>query len=251
MKLQFLGSGSAFVPLAENFQSNMILTENNKRLLIDCGSDVRHAMAALNISYKLIDAVYISHFHADHVGGLEWLAFTTYFDPEAKKPDLIIHPNMVKILWDNSISAGLESLQEKQATIDEYFNVNPECTDEYFIWENIKFKLIQTIHVYNGPDLMPSYGLFFETGKRKVFISTDTQFTPDLFIEYYKKADLIFHDCNTGQRCSVHANFDELKTLDADIKAKMWLYHYTNDANLDAKKHGFLGFVKRGQEFDI
>lgn len=254
MKLQFLGSGSAFVPLAQNFQSNMILkTDNGKCLLIDCGSDARHAMAALGLSHRDINAVYISHYHADHVGGLEWLAFNTYFDPDCAKPDLITHPCMVDRLWDNSISAGLQSLAgDAPATIDTYFKINPDCNETSFIWESIKFEFIKTIHVYNGTQLMPSYGLYFETDKNKVFITTDTQFTPDILTPYYNKADIIFEDCNTTPKTGgVHAHFDELVTLPAEIKAKMWLYHYTNCDNYDAKANGFLGFVVRGQEFEI
>lgn len=254
MKLQFLGSGSAFVPLAQNFQSNMILrTENSKCLLIDCGSDVRHAMAALGLSHRDVDAVYISHYHADHVGGLEWLAFNTYFDEKAKKPEIIMHPGMLDKLWDNSISAGLESIQgDTPVNIETYFKINDNATDKHFEWENIKFEFIQTIHVYNGPILMPSYGLYFETGKNKVLISTDTQFTPDIFMPYYEKADIIFHDCDTNpHKGGVHAHFNELITLDDDIRAKMWLYHYTNAENIDATAHGFKGFVLRGQVFDI
>lgn len=254
MKLQFLGSGSAFVPLAQNFQSNMILeADGNNRLLIDCGSDARHAMAALGLSHRDINAVYISHFHADHVGGLEWLAFNTYFDPDCLKPDLIIHPSMKDKLWENSISAGLESLEgDKPVSMETYFNINSNCKDTHFIWQSIKFELIQTIHVYNGPNLMPSYGLYFETKKNKVLITTDTQFTPDIFSSYYNKADIIFQDCSTTPHTEgVHAHFDQLVTLKPEIKAKMWLYHYTNCDNFDAKTNGFRGFVVRGQEFNL
>lgn len=34
-----------------------------------------------------------------------------------------------------------------------------------------------------------------------------------------------------------------------DIKAKMWLYHYSDGDLPDAKQDGFLGFVAKGQVF--
>ena len=40
MRLTFLGTGSAFT--MQNFQSNMLLEDGGRRLLIDCGGDVRH-----------------------------------------------------------------------------------------------------------------------------------------------------------------------------------------------------------------
>ena len=92
MKLIFLGSGSAFT--MDNYQSNMILeTETTeveslslshkgvdvdvdlattrKRLLIDCGSDIRWSLAEQGLSYKDIQNIYISHLHPDHFSGLE------------------------------------------------------------------------------------------------------------------------------------------------------------------------------------
>ncbi len=254
IKLQFLGSGSAFVPITENFQSNMILqSSSGKRLLIDCGTDARHSTAALGLGYRDINSVYISHFHADHVGGLEWLAFTTRFDPVAKKPSMMIHPSLLETLWDNVLSGGLKSLEgDKSATLNDYFDILPCVNDSSFNWESIHINLVKTIHVYDGHELVPSYGLYFETNKNRVFISTDTQFKPELYMPYYQQADIIFHDCETSpHKGCVHAHFTELATLDPSIKAKMWLYHYSTTERYDAVANGFKGFVTKGQEFSL
>jgi hypothetical protein len=42
-----------------------------------------------------------------------------------------------------------------------------------------------------------------------------------------------------------------LSALSAEIKRKMWLYHYQPGPLPDAEKDGFRGFVKRGQTFDF
>lgn len=65
MKLIFIGSGSAFTVGADNYQSNRILEDDSsKKLLVDCGSDARFALHELGLSYKDIEAVYISHLHS-------------------------------------------------------------------------------------------------------------------------------------------------------------------------------------------
>lgn len=253
MKLQFLGSGNAFVSLHENFNSNMVLeSPSGKRLLIDCGSDARHSSEAVGLRSKDFDAVYISHCHADHAGGLEWLAFTTKFDPSADKPKLITHPSLVSRLWNQVLSGGLESIKDVDCNLTTYFSMYPLVDDTHFVWENIQFEMIKTTHVYNNKTLLPSYGLLFNNKKHKVMISTDTTFTPDLFMPYYKAADVIFHDCDTGVHDScVHPSFSDLNALPTSIKNKMWLYHYSNVNLPDAVKAGFLGFVKRGQRFEF
>ena len=51
------------------------------RLLIDAGADLRHALTRIGLSSSDIDGVYISHPHNDHIGGMEYLALTSFFNP--------------------------------------------------------------------------------------------------------------------------------------------------------------------------
>lgn len=254
VKLQFLGSGSFFTPMTENFQSNMILhSDSGKNLLIDCGTDARHSMAALGYTAPDIDSVYISHLHADHAGGLEWLAFCARFSHNGPRPKLYIHPLLKQRLWNNVLSGGMQSLAgDRPAELSDFYEPMPLDDVQSFIWEDIQFHLIETVHIFNGPEKAPSYGLYFSTPKKRVFITTDTCFDPIRYQSWYEQADIIFHDCDTGKhKSAVHAHFTELSTLPREIKAKMWLYHYSSAKHYDAKVHGFKGFVVKGQQFEF
>ncbi len=253
MKLIFLGSGSAFTVGADNFQSNMLfVSKQNHKLLIDCGSDIRFSLHAAGFSYLDISDIYISHLHSDHVGGLEYIAFSTLFDPRCKRPNLYLSKDIAIDLWDRTLSGGLSSLDGDIADLDTFFKGYKLEKNGYFTWEEIKFNLVKVIHVNNGYYIMPSYGLFFEVEGVKVFLSTDTQFCPDENWELYERAELIFHDCETSRyQTPVHARYEQLATLPEKIKNKMWLYGYQPGLLPDAKKDGFLGFVKRGQIFEF
>jgi len=253
MKLTFLGTGSAFTVGEDNYHSNMILEANDKqRLLIDCGSDIRFSLYEQGLSHQDIQSVYISHLHADHAGGLEWLAFNTKFDPNAQKPNLCLYEKMVSDLWNKSLAAGLSSLPGKIAELADFFNVHPVKDNEPFVWHDVEFRLIQTIHVMAGFSMMPSYGLLFTVDGTTVFITTDTQFSPHQMAKFYEMADIIFHDCETKPiSTGVHPTYQELLSLDEKIRNKMWLYHYNPGKLPDAKKDGFRGFVKKGQCFDF
>lgn len=251
MKLTFIGTGSAFTVGAGNFHSNMFFeTKTHKRLLIDCGSDARHALHELSLSYKDFNAVYVSHLHADHCGGLEWLAFCSKFDSACSKPALYVHPDLLNPMWD-SLKAGLNSLQETNINLTTYFEVHP-IQKLKFIWEQATFTIFQTVHIKLANGLMPCYGLQGDVDGKHILITTDTQFVPDLMLPLYQKADLIFHDCElTTNPSGVHAHYSDLKTLSPEIKRKMWLYHYQPLPLPDAKADGFRGFVKKGQTFDL
>lgn len=254
MKLTFIGTGSAFTLGSGNFHSNMLLSneDGSRNLLIDCGSDARLALFELGKTYKDITDVYISHLHADHVGGLEWLAFTTYFDPSCPKPNLYICDKLVERIWERVLSGGLSSIQTEEANLHTYFNVHPVKENGYFLWCDIPIQIIQTVHVISGFTLVPSYGLMFAANDVKAYITTDCQFAPHQMKDYYKIVDIIFHDCEvTPFKSFVHAHYDELVTLPKEIKNKMWLYHYNPCTLPDAVKDGFRGFVQKGQCFDF
>ncbi len=247
--ITFLGSGSAFSVGNQNYQSNILLTSNSSNLLIDCGGDIRHSLHEQGLNYNDIHEVYISHLHGDHVGGLEWLGLNRRFNSQLPKPILHISDALVDKLWSKVLSGGMETLLNKLANLDDYFNVNLIAENSYFTWNHIKFHLVRTQHYFSNNQLAPSFGLFFYCNDKEIFITTDTQFTPEKFMEFYTKADLIFHDCTIGRFCGVHSHYDQLKTLDDQIKSKIWLYHYDSSDLPNANADGFLGLVKKGQKF--
>ena len=102
MKLLFLGTASGLGSDPLNYQSNMLLlTDNGKKLLIDCGTDIRFSLTKANYTAEEIDAVYISHLHADHVGGMEWFALQRKFVSHNWKPLLIVHEELADMLLEH------------------------------------------------------------------------------------------------------------------------------------------------------
>lgn len=250
--MTFVGVGGAFTT-ADYYHSNVLLESNGKKMLIDCGSDARFSLARHGINnYNVgaeIDAVYISHIHMDHMGGLEWLGFCSYFNPLKRRPKLFISRTLVDPLWE-SLRAGMSAHQDGDLTLDSFFDVRP--TTETFIWEAGTFNLVKTEHIKRGNgEWVPSYALDFRAEKKRVFFSADTRFFPALK-DRYCSADTIFQDCETlGHKSGVHAHYDELKTMPNELKSKMWLYHYYPNPKQDAVADGFAGFVQRDQWFEV
>ncbi len=250
MKVRFIGVGSAFT--LANYQSNLLVeSDSGKKLLLDCGSDARFALQELGVAHRDIDSIYISHLHADHVGGLEWIGFATKFDPHCPKPHLYISRYLKNELWSNVLSGGMLSLQGEVADLETYFEVHSVPKNGSFVWEGIEFQLIQTVHIMDGFSIVPSFGLIFVIHGIKSFLTTDTQFAPEQLKDFYQAADIIFQDCETAPfESGVHAHYTKLKTLPEEFKHKMWLYHYQDGDVPDARADGFRGFITRGQVFD-
>ena len=254
MKIQFLGVGDQFSAHG-HYHSNVIITAGSgAKILVDCGSDIKYSLMESKINPNDINAVYISHLHADHIGGLEWLAFSTYFGEENKRLNLFCEEKLLSKLWNNSLKGGLECIGNKCMELSNYFDCHPVAEDGRFDWQGIQFELVKMPHVMGESCNMYSYGLLAGASDQKnsLFISTDTQFQPDLIESLSEKVSLIFHDCETSDvKSTVHAHYEQLLTLPASVKNKMWLYHYQRDSKYLPHQDGFLGFVLKGQEFNF
>lgn len=282
-KIRFIGVGSAFAGRGLG-QSNMVIeADNGKLLLIDCGSRcqdmLEDAYGITNADLGRIDGVYISHAHADHIGGLEWLALCTFFNPTLGRPKLFCEPNLMEDLWDDSLRGGLQTLQgPKVATLDIYFDCVPTPLNEGgFIWEGVHLTPVQVVHVVSGFKIQHCYGLIMDVApddtdgdgdgpitakqpdalpRKRIFLSGDTQFAPEQLLDFYGLGDLVLHDCETLPfESRVHAHYNKLASLSEKDKNKMWLYHYNGPitSELEAKREddGFGGFIRKGQAFDI
>ena len=253
MKLQFAGVGGAFAGMNQ-WQSNMVVKDGDRCLLIDCGTDIRHSIREIGLSYRDIDAVYITHLHADHCGGLEWFGFISYFDPDKPKPKLFIYEGLVSLLWQ-TLYAGMSILHNKEMALKDFFDVRPIPDFGSFEYGSAKFTIHPTPHItiagqhgVKHTHAMFVYGLSIQTN----IITHITGDTKEVISEnLHKKSDVIFHDCEVGgYNSNVHAPYEQLLKLPLEVRNKIWLYHY-NPTELDPVEDGFAGFVTKGQEFDI
>jgi len=253
MQLLFLGSGSAHTVGADNFQSNMMLiADSGRRLLIDCGSDVRWSLAKQGLSHLDVTDIYISHLHADHIGGLEYIGFQTKFDPRCERPRLFVEKSLADPLWNRSLCGGMGVISGTETELDTFFDVRIVTVNQPFEWEGARLEPIPAVHVSSPRATVHSYGLLIERDGHRTFLTTDTQFTPGRLAAYYASADLIFHDCETGPaRTGVHPIYDDLVQLPAAVRAKTWLYGHRPGPLPDADAAGFLGFVRAGQSFEL
>lgn len=250
LKITFLGTGSAFTIGDGNFHSNIMIEDlsSSKKLLFDCGSDIRFSTYEAGYSVNDIDAVYISHIHADHTGGLEWLGFSRYFSP-ASTPEIFLSDDIVGPLW-KTLQEGMSTLEDRKTTLETYFDVTVIASNRTFTWMGHTFKLEYARHVINNGVDLPCYGLSVTVNEKALYISSDTLNMYSDMPDIYDKSDIIFHDCETLPfKTGVHANYLDMLTLPTEIKSKMWLYHYNPGEKPDAVKAGFKGFVKKQQVF--
>src|SRR5437660_9029301 len=84
MNLVVLGSGTS-VPHPQRASSSHWLETSGGSLLLDASAAAIHRMAQENLDWVNLDAIWISHFHLDHLGGLAPLLFGTRSAPQTQE----------------------------------------------------------------------------------------------------------------------------------------------------------------------
>lgn len=236
LELRMLGTGSAFAKAFYN--NNALLESNGAKLLVDCGHTAPRALQELGIRFNEIDAVLVTHIHADHIGGLEEFAFQNKFFFN-RKPVLYISEDLIEYLWQHSLRGGLE--QDDCTAIDDYFEVRPlKAGVPCEVIPGLRVELLLTPHI-PGKN---SYSILFND---RFFYTADMVFNPDLLAQLVNErgVSVIFHDCQLHSPGAVHADLASLLTLPDAMQERIYLMHYGDDQPEFVGKTGRMKFVEQ------
>ncbi len=263
LELFFIGVGSAFAATLN--QTNFIIIKGNTHIMVDFGmTGPKALLETAGLKATDIEVLLPTHSHADHIGGLECLGLMSRYVgiPFLKKPKItaIIGEEYQRVLWDQSLRGGMEYNEEEATTrrtlnFGDYFQVvrptwktnQPRETFEVE-YNGIHIEMFRTQHIpdsaANWQASFISYGLFID---RRVFVSVDTRFDPDLLDLYESRSEVMFHDCQLFPG-GVHAFINDLRTLSPKVKEKMFLMHYGDQwAQHDVSE--FAGWTLQGHRY--
>lgn len=239
--LTMLGVGHS--EAIDHWNNNAMITVNGRRLLIDAGYTIKYALRDLGLTLQQVDAVFITHAHADHCFGLERLAYECRFR-YGFRPTLYLPPGVYEELWEHTLKGVMGQLGEGPAELADFFDV-VLLTGDHFRFEGVSLEFFQNRHT---PE-KPSYGLFIN---RKLLFSGDTREIADLVMA--RDPEVILHDSTLADFNPVHASLRELvDKYPAALRRRMYLMSYEDHfeeyrAQVEAN---FAGFARQGQEFAL
>jgi phosphoribosyl 1,2-cyclic phosphodiesterase len=217
--LRFLGVGSA--QAVQLGSSGAVLErDGDPLLLIDCGPET--LTTYLGAYASLPRAIFITHTHMDHVGGLERLFYKSYFDPVSRgKLRLYVHAAIVPYLQAR-VADYPGVLAEGGANFWDAFQLVPVTRG--FWHDGFWFGVFPTRH--HAP--MTSFGIALAGA----FVWTgDTRPIPEMLAQYAAHGELVAHDCGLVGNPS-HSGVDELeREYPAELRSRLVVYHYNSDAD--------------------
>lgn len=223
-----LGVGGAFSQ--KYYSTSMLLSSESGTILVDCPHPIRKMLKEGTASHPVdigdIDAVLISHLHADHVSGLEGLLFYSRFHL-GRRATAAAHEKVLQRLWPHCLAAGMDALgldaDAQPLCLDDYANIAALGEERPVEVGAFKVACRQTRHH------VPTFAFKIFCKEGSVGFSADTAYDPSL-IEWLLECDIIVHETNEG----IHTPYEKLAALDESLRKKMRLIHYPDNFDLES-----------------
>ncbi|MBV8898844.1 MAG: MBL fold metallo-hydrolase [Verrucomicrobia bacterium] len=106
-ELLVLGSAAGY-PCPRTGHASYLLTAGGRQILVDAGEPCSRRLAEHNLYPSTLDAVFLTHGHADHTGGLPMLLQTAIILERAKPLTLVMPEELIQPLvqWLEATYAG-------------------------------------------------------------------------------------------------------------------------------------------------
>jgi len=213
--LTFLGSSSG-MPSPARFCSSLFFQTDRLNFLLDCGEGTSFSLLRNRIDPLLVDSVFVSHAHVDHVGGLFLLIQTMYllhrrtpldvYVPEEAIPGVRQFLNTC-YLFPEKLTFKLSFLPITSGFRFEAQDLSLEAHPNRHLTANER-----TLTELKLGNRMQSFSFVLQLPGKKIVYSGDIESAEDL-AEIVTGADILITEC-------VHPNLAELLSLMANSDVK-------------------------------
>jgi ribonuclease BN (tRNA processing enzyme) len=217
-------------------QAAYLLRGPSGTALVDCGLTTLVGLAALGVSRNEIDAIVVSHFHADHFGGIpSFLLATLDFEDRRRAPLVIAGPRGIEERVRAVARAGGHALDHHRYGFPlRFLELRADAAPE-----RVGPLAVTLFEVNHTADSCP-HGMWIDDGARRIAYTGDTGWF-DALPRRVAGADLLLCDCtHVHPEYAYHLSLDELTARRSEFDCGQFvLTHLGRDMRARGKVEGF------------
>lgn len=212
LSLKFIGCGDAFGS-GGRFNTCFHLFGDHTNVLIDCGASSLVAMKRLGTDRNAITTIVVTHFHADHFGGIPFFILDAQFFSKRREPLTIVGPVGLEAWYARVMETAFPG--SSQASQKFALHLVEIAAGQSLEVQGMTVRAYQALH---GPPGGPYLAVRIEAEGRSVAYTGDTEWTPalipaaqdaDLFVaEAYFRDKAVFTHLSLN---TIEANLDQLR----------------------------------------
>lgn len=230
MQLTFIGSGDAFGS-GGRLNTCFHLTGDTVNFLIDCGASSLTGLKAHRVPLNGVQAIFVTHFHADHFGGIPFFMLDAQFFSKRTEPLAVVGPpglvNWYERVMETSFTGSSLTKPKFALSLVELH------TSEARTIAGVTVNAFQAHHGNPGG---PFFAYRLEAEGRTVAYTGDTEWTDEL-IHAARNADLFvaeayFYD----KKVKLHLDLETLVEKLPLIQPKRLILTHMSDDMLERLK---------------
>ncbi len=215
-ELVCIGTGDAFGSGGRR-QSAYLLRTGGAALLLDCGQTTLTGLAALGIARDEVEVILISHFHADHFGGLPLFLVAAQYADARRKPLTVAGPTGIEARVRALARATGHPLERNFDFPLRFVEVTADARLELGALQ------VEAFETFHAPDTQPHGFKLLQQGAPRIAYSGDTGWF-DALPERVGDVELFLCECTQLRRgFHYHLSLEELSARRGAFDCRRWL----------------------------
>lgn len=234
MHVTFVGSGDAFGS-GGRLNTCFHVRAARTAFLIDCGASSLIGMNRFGIDRNAIDTILVTHFHADHFGGVPFFMVDAQFKSRRTRPLTIAGPPGLREWYVRAMDTAFAGSARTQPKF-ELNLVELESAERRSLGDIT----VRSARVRHAPSEGPFFAYRIEVDGKVIAFTGDTEWVENL-VEIGREADLLISECfSFEKKVPLHLDYPTLTENLPRIKPKRLILTHLSAgalAHVDAISH--------------